>query len=238
MVQLSKQSGLRLLDKLLWPVLLLVLIACGGQAAVVTPPSSATPELAPSPTPESAIDYSELEQSVTPEGYQVLGRADAPVTMVMYSDFLCSACAYHVETVEPDIIQNYVQPGNVKLVYRHLAQIGPDSFIIAEASECAADQDRFWEMRVAIYDRLQAFYTEDVRTELITLATHLGLDQTLFEGCLDAQTHQAMVEADFAAATADGVRSRPVFDIGTERLVGTLPYNSFQEVLDANIEDQ
>lgn len=134
---------------------------------------------------------------------------------------------------EPQLIENYVKTGKLRLVYRHLTQIGAGSMVTAEASECAADQGRFWEMRQAIYERQQQFYGSDARSNLEILAESLGLDRAQLSACLENRTYQAAVEADFKAATEAGVRSRPVFDIGTRRLVGAQPYAQFQAVLDA-----
>ncbi len=133
---------------------------------------------------------------------------------------------------EPQIIENYVRSGQVRLVYRHLTQIGQGSQLTAEASECAADQNRFWEMRQAIYEQQNLFYGSQARANLEQLAGNLGLDLPSFNACLDSNKYRAMVEADFRAATSDGVRSRPVFDIGTQRLVGALPYEQFATILD------
>jgi len=222
----------------LWLIAVL-LVGCGATPPAPTaPPATTAPQL---PTLNALPDtdglYTSLPQSITSEGYHVLGAPDAPVTLVMYSDFLCGACAYHVTELEPTLLAEFVQPGTVKLVYRHLAQLGESSLLTAEAVECAADQQRFWEMRAALYANQIGLFSSGgrVRAFLEQIAATQGLDQAAFAACLDNQTHRAAVEADFAAATAAGVRSRPVFDIqGTgdpERLIGALPLSQFRESL-------
>lgn len=225
----------------LFGLIAVLLMGCGATPpAPADTPTTAAPQLPTLnalPTADTLELYTSLPQSVTSEGYHVLGAPDAPVTLVMYSDFLCGGCAYHVTELEPTLLTEFVQPGTVKLVYRHLAQLGESSLITAEAVECAADQQRFWELRAALYANQIGLFSSGgrVREFLDQLATMQGLDQAAFAACLDNQTHRAAVEADFAAATAAGVRARPVFDIqgrgDPERLIGALPLSQFRESL-------
>jgi protein-disulfide isomerase len=140
-----------------------------------------------------------------------------------------------VET-EPKIIANYVMAGKVKLVYRHLAQIGPASLRTAEASECAADQGQFWPMHDTLYARQDEVYAAaDLDAALAGFAQDLRLDTTAFKGCMQSHKHLEDVQADYRAAQAAGVRSRPVFDIGPngQRVIGAQPFPVFQKLLDA-----
>lgn len=132
---------------------------------------------------------------------------------------------------EPQIVETYIRPGTVRLVYRHLVQLGERSELLAEAAECAADQDRFWELRRAIYARYNQLYTETL-AGLEAAATEVGADPQALRACLDAATHEAAVRADAEAAIAEGVRSRPVFVIGERRIIGAQPFATFQELLD------
>jgi protein-disulfide isomerase len=140
-----------------------------------------------------------------------------------------------VET-EPKIIAEYITTGKAKLVYRHLMQIGEGSVVTAEASECAADQGAFWPMRAALYTRQSEVYAAaDLGATLAGFAQDLGLDAAAFKDCMQTHKHLDAVQADYRAATADGVRSRPVFDFapGGQRIVGAQPFRVFQQQLDA-----
>ena len=135
---------------------------------------------------------------------------------------------------EPQIIEQYIRPGKVKLVYRHLQQMGPGSQLLSEASECVADQGRFWEMRRAIYARYTQLY-DNTRAQAEAAAAEVGADVAALGACLDAGTHAAAVQADYAAATAEGVRSRPVFTVGDRTIVGAQPFAVFKELLDRTL---
>jgi protein-disulfide isomerase len=140
-----------------------------------------------------------------------------------------------VET-EPKIIAEYVSSGKAKLVYRHLAQIGDESLVTGEASECAADQGKFWPMHDALYSRQSEVYAaSDLPSTLTGFARDLGLDTGAFGDCLKTHKYLEAVQADYRAATAAGVRSRPVFEVqpGGQRLIGAQPFAVFQRLIDA-----
>jgi protein-disulfide isomerase len=132
---------------------------------------------------------------------------------------------------EPAIVEQYIRPGKVKLIYRHLNQIGERSEQLAEASECGADQNRFWELRAALYTAQNQAYG-DLQAALDAAATTAGIDATALRACVEAGTYEAFVRADFAAAIAEGVRTRPVFTIGERTLIGAQPFSTFAELLD------
>jgi protein-disulfide isomerase len=138
-----------------------------------------------------------------------------------------------VET-EPKITQAYIAPGKVKLIYRHLLQLGDGSVRTAEASECAADQGKFWPMHDTLYARQSEVYAStDLDTTLAGFAHDLGIDGAAFGSCMSEHKHLQFVQDDYKAAQAAGVQFRPVFDIGETRLTGALPFATFQRQIDA-----
>jgi protein-disulfide isomerase len=140
-----------------------------------------------------------------------------------------------VET-EPKIIASYVTAGKVKLVYRHLMQIGAGSVRTAEASECAADQGQFWPMHDTLYARQdEVFSATDLDATLVGFAHDLRLDTAAFKDCMQNHKHLSAVQADYQSSLDAGIRSRPVFDfnVGGRRLVGAQPFSVFQKLIDA-----
>jgi protein-disulfide isomerase len=138
-----------------------------------------------------------------------------------------------VET-EPKIIQSYIAPGTVKLIYRHLLQLGDGSVRTAEASECAADQGQFWPMHDMLYQRQSEVYASaDLDATLAGFANDLGMDAETFNSCMATHKHLQFVQDDYKAAQDAGVQFRPVFDIGDTRLTGALPFATFQRQIAA-----
>jgi protein-disulfide isomerase len=143
-------------------------------------------------------------------------------------------CAFHVVETEPQIIKNYIATGKVKLVYRHLLQLGDGSLRTGEASECAADQGKFWPMRAMLYARQNSVYGgTDLDATLAGFAKDLGLDTTTFSNCMQTHKHQQFVQDDYRAAVAAGVQFRPAFDINGAKLTGAQPFTAFQKQIDA-----
>jgi len=135
---------------------------------------------------------------------------------------------------EPKIIQDYIAPGTVKLVYRHLLQLGDGSVRTAEASECAADQHAFWPMHDMLYRRQSDVYaSNDLDATLAGFASELKLDAGVFGSCMATHKHLQFVQDDYKAATDAGIQFRPAFDIGSVRLTGALPFSTFQKQIAA-----
>ena len=134
---------------------------------------------------------------------------------------------------EGTLIQDYVRTGKARIVYRHLLQLGAGSLALAEASECAGAQGKFWEMRELIYRRQDDLDGGQSFEALRPLVDALGLDAGQFRQCFEGHQFEEQVRADHAAAQREGINSRPVFDIAGTRIVGAQPIERFRDVLDA-----
>lgn len=219
-------------------LLSVILAACGRVSASIT-----QSELTAAPAPAAAVNPTEAastntspanEQGVTAEGYHFRGRADAPVTMQDFSDFLCTECRAFATQTEPKIAEAYIATGKVKFVFRHLLQLGPGSVRTAEASECAGDQGQFWPMHDMLYARQNEVYaTKDLDALMVTFAKDLSLDTTTFSTCLQSHKHLVTVQNDYSAAQQAGIRGRPSFDINGMRVIGAQPFSVFQQTIDA-----
>ena len=157
------------------------------------------------------------------------GPADAPVTIVEFSDFQCPYCRRAQPTLLT-LLEKY--PGKVSLVYKDLPlrQIHPDAQKAAEAARCAGDQGKFWEYHDALFDLSRV--TKDKFGEL---AENLELDSIKFAGCLDSGKHESTIEADFKHAMDIGAQSTPVFYINGIQLKGAQPVDAFSQVIEAEL---
>ncbi len=103
----------------------------------------------------------------------------------------------------------------------------------AQASECAADQGKFWEYHDLLFDRQngenQGAFNKD---KLIGFANELKLDMTKFEPCLTNDETLDRVKADTQEGSAAGVRGTPTFFVNGQALVGAQPLEAFQAVID------
>jgi len=135
--------------------------------------------------------------------------------------------------VKPVLFKQYVETGQVAFVYKHMAILGQESIWAAEASECAADQGKFWEYHDLAFSRQagenQSAFTKD---KLLGMAQELELDMTKFEPCLKNDQTLARVQADTEESQEAGVRGTPTFFINGQGLVGAQPIEAFKVVID------
>ncbi|MCL4354276.1 DsbA family protein, partial [Patescibacteria group bacterium] len=108
---------------------------------------------------------------------EIKGDKNAKVTVVEFADFRCPFCERFFTDVEPQLIKDYVNTGKVKLAYRHFAFLGPASVVAANASECANEQNKFWDMHDYLFENQPSesdtsLYTTD---KLTSIAGSLGM---------------------------------------------------------------
>ncbi len=165
-------------------------------------------------------------------GGKARGRPDAPVTIEVFSDFLCSHCADFAAETEPAIISEFVEPGIVRLVYRQFPIIGPFSAVAAEASECAADQQRFWAYHDALFARAARRALREPE-DLLAAAKDVGLDEQAFRGCMRSGATRSRVETDRADGQRRGVEGTPTMFVGDRKVVGAQPIEVFRDAINA-----
>jgi len=192
----------------------------GTQVAALRPTETPIP---PTPTPIPIAD--------TADDDPFRGPADAPVTIVEFSDFQCVYCGRFYDETLPRLLEAY--PEEVRFVYRDFPIFGDDSVRAAMAAECAADQDMFWEM----HDRLFAIHSEDSaptlsQETLVSFADEIGLDTSEFETCLTEERHLDEIIGDFQTAQAYGFRGTPGFVInGVVYSFGAQPFEVFDAII-------
>ena len=168
--------------------------------------------------------------AVSGEGAPFRGPADAPVTIVEFSDFHCPYC----KKVEPVLSQLLSRYGDkVKLVYRNfpIDSLHPMARKAAEAGQCANEQGKFW----AYHNKLYASGPDASPGKLRALAGEVGLDLSAFELCLSTRKYQATVEKDVEDGTRLGVTGTPGFFINGRMLSGAQPLENFVRVIDQEL---
>lgn len=173
-----------------------------------------------------------LMASVVEQTRHFKGDPDAPVTMIEFSDFRCPYCSRHAADAGRRIHEEYVETGVVRVGYYNLAFLSPESQFAAEASECAADQEAFWEYHDLLFERLPGGVSFS-KDNLKQFAAELGLDTAAFNDCLDSGKYEATVRNQTAAAGSIGVQSTPTFLINGQPVVGAQPFEVFQQVIEA-----
>ena len=168
-----------------------------------------------------------------------IGDPNASVTIFEFSDFQCPFCGRFFRTVEAALFRDYVDTGKVTFVYKHFAFLGQESVWAAVASECAADQGRFWEYHDLLFNRQAG---ENVgafsKDRLMNFAKQLGLDMAQFEPCLKEERTLDRVQADAQEGRQANVTGTPTFFINGQPLAGAQPFETFQAVIDPLLNGQ
>jgi protein-disulfide isomerase len=170
-----------------------------------------------------------------------LGDPNASVTIDVFEDFQCSACQRFTENTEPLVIQNLVAIGKARYVFHNYpfldgsgAGSSGESDQAANASMCANEQDKFWEMHSSLYanwsgENQGAFSTR----RLQAIAESIGLDVAAFNSCFSAKKYEAEIQADFDLGEQMGVSGTPTVFVNGRRVGQANTVASYQEIAEA-----
>jgi protein-disulfide isomerase len=167
-------------------------------------------------------------------GVEVAGSASrgpemAPVTIVEFSEFQCPFCRRVLPTLR-EVEERY--RGRVRLVFRHypLAR-HKDAPRAAEASECARDQGRFWEMHDVLFENAERLGAADLGRH----ARAIGLDGAAFDACLASGRHEGRWRKDLADAESYGSPGTPLFFVNGRFVSGAQPFAVFARVIEEEL---
>jgi protein-disulfide isomerase len=158
------------------------------------------------------------------------GPANAPVTIVEFSDFQCPFCSRLVPTIE----QVHAKYGDkVRVVFRQFPlSIHPNAQKAAEASLCAEEQGKFWEMHDAMFKDQQGLGVDGLKAK----AASIGLKAEDFNSCLDSGKYASKVAADMDAGTKVGVSGTPAMFINGRLISGAVPIDQITPVIDDELK--
>jgi protein-disulfide isomerase len=197
----------------------------------------------PTSTPEPVV------YDIETEGFPSIGPADAPITIVEFSDYQCPYCwRWHVQVYDA-LMEAY--PNQIRFVYRNFPlSFHQNAMPGAEAALCAGDQNAYWEYHDLLFDNQesmnnqagtvleQSFYND--------LAASLNLDVAAFESCMTSHKYQEFIQADMEYAASlpfdstgeAAVGGTPSFFINGHRLGGAYPIEYFVQIIDAELAKQ
>jgi protein-disulfide isomerase len=166
------------------------------------------------------------------------GEADAPVTIVEYSDYQCPYCARYVMETMPRIMSEYVATGQVRYAYKDFPlEFHTQAQLAAQAARCAGEQGAYWEIHDQLFASQESWSGNDnAATVFAGWATDLGLDETDFTECLESERYAAEVKADLQEGAGFGVSGTPAFFVNGQFISGAQPYEVFQAAIEAALE--
>lgn len=192
----------------------------GGTRTFTTAP--AAPADTGTPTPSAPAQL-----TITGEDH-IRGNKNAPVVMVEFSDLECPFCGRHHPTLQ-SIMNKYGD--KVAWVYKHYPlSFHPQAMPAALASECAAEQDKFWEFTDAVFAE-QPRLSEP--TFIKEVAQKLKLNISKFDSCISSEKYKDKILAQQQEGVSNGVDGTPATFINGRLVSGAVPEANLTQIIDA-----
>jgi len=177
----------------------------------------------------------------------IIGNPNAPITIIEFSDFQCPFCArFHVETL-PLIMNEYINDGQVKLVFRDfpIQSIHPNALPASVAAECANEQGKFKEMHDILFENQNEWNNKNADNVIISFnqyALEIGLEEEKFDSCLKNGKYVEEIQKDLDDGRAYGISGTPGFFVGNDQigfveLKGAQPFENFKKVIDSQLKN-
>jgi protein-disulfide isomerase len=170
---------------------------------------------------------------------KTMGEAEAPVTILLFSDFQCPGCGNLARNLEDQLIEAFVNTGQARLEYRHFLIVdqivgGTESREAAEASECANEQGQFWNYHDTVFANQQgegqgAFADRRLKA----FAEAMGLDTAAFNACFDSNRFASAVQADHNLGVQMGVSGTPTVFLNSYPMENPNDFSEYQRVIEA-----
>jgi protein-disulfide isomerase len=170
-------------------------------------------------------------KGVSAAGNALKGNPKAGVLIVEFSDFQCPFSKRFYQEVLPKIEKEYIASSKVKFAYRDFPlAFHSQAKLAAMACECAGKQGKYWPM----FDKLSTSASLE-KDALRGFAKGIGLQEALFNKCLDNEETKAEVEKDMKDALAYGVQGTPAFFVNGRMIEGALPFDTFKMIIDEEL---
>jgi protein-disulfide isomerase len=178
---------------------------------------------------------------VNVEGHAFKGAPEAQLVMIEFTDYQCPFCRRYYSNTFSKIDTDYIQTGKLKYyVFNSPLPMHKDAPMAAQASVCARDQKKFWEMRDSLFSQEGAAALS--REALDKKAKELGLNETVFQACLNGGQHTNEIDSDISIAQKLGMGT-PSFLFGVveptggkvrgkQIMAGARPYDDFKSMID------
>ncbi|MFI8087437.1 DsbA family protein [Streptomyces sp. NPDC086080] len=193
--------------------------------------AAVTESVAPAPADESLLALARRD----PSDALAVGRADAPVVLIEYSDFQCPFCGQFARNTEPELLRSYVDKGVLRIEWRNFPVFGEESEQAALAGWAAGQQDKFWEFHDTAYSEPRERNAGKFSAEKLTaMARAAGIpDIERFRADMASDEARSAVGRDQEEGFNLGVTSTPAFLINGRPILGAQPTAVFKEAVEA-----
>mgnify|MGYP001810087706 CR=1 FL=1 len=168
---------------------------------------------------------------------RILGAANAPLWVVIFSDFQCPYCKRWHDATDAVLRERYVKTGKVRLAFLNFPlRSHQHAQPAGEAAMCAAAQGKFWEFHDAVFSTQQKWSPMgDAGQVLDSIAAAVKLDVPQYKSCRAERQMRLLVESDFQRGGSAGVQGTPAFFIGSRGASGAIPTADFLKIVDEEL---
>lgn len=154
-----------------------------------------------------------------------LGNASAGLVIVEFGDFECSSCKEAFPAIRT-ITNKYAN--DILFIFRNYPVIDDNSSLLAQASLCAADQNKFWQLHDRLFMNPSSIASLD---DLKTVAVKAGLNWTTLVTCIDSEKYHNQVMSDMSDGLDAGVAGTPTFFVNGNKLEGAVTAATWEEII-------
>ena len=177
-----------------------------------TTDSAQTSSLSSMSTPSVTSSSPSLAVSLLSGTPPTLGSPNASVTIVEFGDYQCPTCGEWYRSQEAPLIQNLVNTGKAKLVWRDFDYYGPDSVTASTAAYAAGEQGKFWQFHDLLFQSQQSPNSGWASKQNVrVLAQQLGLNMTAFDESFNSGSFDSLVNSNHALGVQAGITQTPTF---------------------------
>jgi protein-disulfide isomerase len=191
------------------------------------------------PVSVAGEDVEQLLEGIPQDG-SALGSPDAPITLVEYADPQCPFCARWASDVFPTLVEEYVRPGDVRIVFRGVGILGPDSKTALRSVYSAGEQDKLWNVVELMYryqgGENEGWVTEDLMRGIGDAVP--GLDVDTWLSARGSASVAEEIEKAFQEAQEVSLPGTPTFFVGASEddvellEIDALTVDEFRQKLD------
>ena len=165
-----------------------------------------------------------------------IGSADAPVTIIEFSDYQCPFCGRFWEQTLPSLQREYIDTGKVRLAFKDfpLESIHQEALPAAHAARCAREQggdEMYFKYHDIVFQNQQSLSSANYQR----WASQLGLDSTKFSECMSSNKYLGAIRQDLRDGSAGGIQGTPGFFVNGVLVSGAQPFTVFQQIIESEL---
>ena len=196
----------------------------------------------PSPKTQESIPQGAISTIFMQNGSPLRGSPTAPILLVEFGDYQCHFCNVHFHNTEHKLMENFIENGKVKMIFKDFTIIGPDSVNASHGAHCAEDQGKFWEYHDILYNNWTGENNGWASSDnLLRFAEEINLNIDEWSNCMIEARHSQIIKDSSDEARELGLTGTPAFfvvgpDNKITKISGAQPYEYFEKIFNSELE--